>query len=465
MPDSRTLQERVLVVDDDADLLSKLRLMLLTASITDIRITTDPRAVAGMLAEEQACVLVMDWIMPGMTGSDLLNQMLAENPGIPVIVLTALNDVQTAVECMRRGAFDFITKPVDPNRFIASVRRAFQMNELNRQNRALRERLLDDAPARAELFGDIVTESRQMERIFRYIEAVAPSSNPVLITGESGVGKELFARAIHRVSGLSGDFVPLNVAGLDDLMFADALFGHRKGAYTGASDARDGLLRKAENGTIFLDEIGDLSLDSQIKLLRLLQEKEYYRLGSDTLCTTNARIVAATNKNFTQLISEGKFRLDLYHRLCGHEFTIPPLRKRPGDIVPLLRRFILRTAQVLEKEPPAIDPQLLEALQRYPFPGNIRELENRTVNAVTANITGTLGLADFPGIHIPPPQREKTRITFDPDAPLQFSFTEFPTLAAVEQLLIDAAMQRTGGNKTAAAELLGVSRMTLTRRG
>jgi DNA-binding NtrC family response regulator len=458
-------EHRVLIVDDDADLLDKVRLMLLTGGIKAIDTVNDSAGVLPHLAATQVSVLLLDWVMPGQGGADLLPQILLEYPGLPVIILTAVNEVQTAVECMHKGAFDFITKPVDPSRLISSIYKAFQINELNWQNKTLKECLLDEPPTRPEVFRDIVTASRKMEAIFRYIEALASSRNPVLITGESGVGKELLATAIHRASGLQGEFVALNVAGLDDLMLADALFGHRRGAFTGANEGRDGLLKKAEHGTIFLDEIGDLSLESQLKLLRMLQEKEYYRLGSDALTKTTARVIAATNRDFRKLIREGKFRHDLYHRLCGHEFTVPPLRERREDVPLLLRHFVDRGAARLNKTSPAIAPQLLETLENYDFPGNVRELENKTFNAVTTNSSGTLTMADFPGIkRLLAAGKQKASPPLRKGKAFQVSFARFPTLEAMEQHLIDAALSRARGNKSTAADLLGISRMTLSRK-
>lgn len=452
----------IMAVDDDADLLDKVRLMLHASGFTTVETLTDSTAVLPTLAERPASVLIMDWVMPNLSGTELLPCVLNTYPDMPVIVLTAVNDVQTAVECMRNGAFDFITKPVDPNRLRSSIGKALQIRELSLQNKTLKEYMLEDQPARPEIFSDIVTVSHKMEAIFKYIEALSSSRNPVLITGESGVGKELLARAIHKASGLEGDFVALNVAGLDDDMFADTLFGHRKGAFTGANEARHGLLKKAENGTIFLDEIGDLSMESQIKLLRLLQEKEYYRLGSDALIKSNARIIAATNRTFKALIADGTFRHDLYHRLSSHEFSVPPLRDRREDIPVLLRHFVAESASTLKKQVPVISTQVVETLMHYRFPGNARELKNKVFNAVTINSSGTLSIEDFPGI----PAKPKTELpqSTGTDKPFSLISADFPTLEAIEQHAITEAMRYAKGNKSLAAELLGISRMTLLRK-
>lgn len=465
--ESNVSQHTVVIVDDDLDLLDNVRLMLQTRGIRNIVKVSSGNDLLQTLSGTPASVLVLDWIMPGLSGTELLQEVLLAHPDLPVIILTALNDIQTAVECMRQGAFDFITKPVEPNRLVSSIHKAFQINELHYQNRMLKSSLLDDAPARPELFQDVVGGSRKMAAIFRYIESLASSRNPVLITGESGVGKEVIARAIHRASGLTGEFVALNVAGLDDLMFSDTLFGHKKGAFTGANERRDGLLKKAENGTIFLDEIGDLSMDMQLKLLRLVQEKEYYRLGSDALIKTNARIIAATNRNFKALITEGRFRHDLYHRLSNHEFAIPPLRDRTEDILPLLRHFVAQAAASLHKPVPEISPQVWDILSRYQFPGNVRELENKSINAVTMNTSGTLTMKDFPGISAKRiAAGPATSRPFGDETPPVFQMTcnSFPTLEAVERYTIDEALRQNGGNRSSAAEMLGISRMTLIRK-
>jgi transcriptional regulator with PAS, ATPase and Fis domain len=259
-----------------------------------------------------------------------------------------------------------------------------------------------------------------------------------------------------------GPFISLNAAGLDDFMFSDTLFGHRKGAFTGADSKRDGLISAAAGGTLFLDEIGDLSLASQIKLLRLLQEREYYRIGSDLLLKSDARVVAASNMDFKALRAEGKFRNDLYFRLCAHEVRVPPLRERLEDVGPLVEYFAQNFAQQLGKPVPAVSPDVIAALEQCSFPGNVRELYNLVHHAVTCNESGTLEVGDFDGIK-PVPAR-----SFRPAGEGNHAFTavfrKFPTITQVEELLIGEAMKRTNGNQTAAAELLGVARPTLNKR-
>jgi len=259
---------------------------------------------------------------------DLLPQLVSEYPEMPVIVMTATDETDTAVECMKKGAFYFLVKPVVPERFVATIRRALEQRMMSFELSNLRDQFFADKIMNPEAFTSIVTVSTKMHTLFKYMGVVAPSRQPVLICGETGVGKELFAKALHTLSGSKGNFVAVNVAGLDATVFADTLFGHRKGAFTGADQAREGLIVRAASGTLFLDEIGDLNDQSQIKLLRLLQEREFYAVGSDNPTSTNARVLLATNHDLQKLVAEGRFRKDLYFRLYAHRLLIPPLRER-----------------------------------------------------------------------------------------------------------------------------------------
>jgi len=456
-------QQQMLLVDDEPTILAEVSLLLASNGISQVATLSDSRQVMSYLSEHQVSVVILDWIMPNITGDEILQMITAERPEITVIVMTAMGDVDTAVACMRQGAFDFLTKPVDPNRLVASVQKALQVSELGNQNRILKDYLLGDRLRNPDAFEGIVTTSKKMRGIFQYIEAVAPSRLPVLITGETGVGKELLAKAIHKASGVTGPFVSLNVAGLDDFMFSDTLFGHKKGAFTGADSKRDGLISTAAGGTIFLDEIGDMALPSQIKLLRLLQEKEYYRIGSDLLLKSDARVVAASNINFTELRADGKFRNDLYFRLCAHEFRVPPLRERLEDIAPLVEYFVGIMAPELGKPAPGVSHGVIASLEQYSFTGNIRELYNMVQHAVTVNVSGTLTIADFPGLK-PVSVSAKQPPAIDASSPLQTIFGRFPTVAQAEEYLIAEAMKLTNGNQTAAAEMLGLSRPTLNKR-
>ncbi len=455
----------VLIVDDDNDVLNELRLMLLSNGIRDIITLSDSRSVLSELDKGGVSVLLLDWIMPGLTGAELLPTIIQRFPHIPVIVITAVSDVQTVVSCIKLGAFDYITKPVDSDRLLLTIQKAFHISELASQNRILRNYLLGEPLAHPEHFSDIVTCSDKMQALFKLIETIAPSRHPVLINGETGVGKELIARSIHKASGFKGAFVPLNVAGLDDIMFSDTLFGHKKGAFTGANEPREGLIAKAQGGTLFLDEIGDMNHESQIKLLRLLQEHEYYRLGSDALVKSDARIIAASNRDIEAMIREGKFRQDLYQRLCFHELHIPPLRERKEDILPLIEHYVAKAAAIYEKDIPDFSRELYVALQEYDFPGNVRELISKVSRGVAHSRRGVLTLQDFPGV---PAKlntgRPAVRVAPNGLFKIQATFEQFPSFDDLERLLSDEAMKAANGNKTAAAELLGISRPTLQKK-
>lgn len=455
----------VLVVDDDPDFLSEVRRMLLSNDVTDVVATESSQDVMPLLEKGNVGVLLMDWIMPGMSGAELLPLVIQDHPHIPVIIMTAVSDLQVVVGCIKQGAFDYITKPIDVNRLLSSLNKAFQISELSSQNRRLKEYLLGDSLSCSDAFAEIQTVNPRMQAIFKIIESMQTSLNPVLLTGETGVGKELVARAIHHVSGLAGPFVPLNVAGLDELMLDDALFGHRKGAFIGANESREGLVAKAQGGTLFLDEVGDMGSSAQVKLLRLLQEREYYRLGSDALIKSDARIIAASNYDFSSLLEQGKFRRDLYHRLRCHHIHIPPLRERREDIPLLIDHFLQETARETGRPVPAVSRDARLALQEYDYPGNVRELQSLILHAATCNQGAILTMKDFLEVDsVDAVVQRSLRIFRDRHFNMQIQYETFPSLTVVEQMLIDEAMRTTGGNKTLAAELLGISRPTLNKK-
>jgi len=292
------------------------------------------------------------------------------------------------------------------------------------------------------------------------------TSQPVLITGKTGVGKELIARAIHSLSGRKGSLVAVNVAGLDDTTFSDTLFGHKRGAFTGADRVRDGLIEKAADGTLFLDEIGDLHPTSQVKLLRLLQEREYYPLGADVPRPTNARIIVATNRDLPALQASGTFRADLYYRLLLHRINVPPLRERQDDIPLLVEFFLQSAADELGKARPTPPPELFTLLCVYDFPGNIRELKAMIFDAVSRHESGKLSLSSFQEILQHPPSAEAADSVAAPSTTdtLYASLDRLPTLKESEKLLIQEALKRTEGNRTLSATLLGITRQTLHRR-
>jgi len=369
------------------------------------------------------------------------------------------------VTAMKEGARDYFVKPVDSTTLVNGIRRAMELSEIRRENTLLKRHLLSPRLLHPEAFAEIITGNREMLALFQYVEAVAGTQQPILITGETGVGKELLARAIHRLSGRQGEFVPVNIAGLDDNLFSDTLFGHLKGAFTGATEPRRGLIEQAADGTLFLDEIGELSPASQVKLLRLLQEREYFPLGADVPKYTNARIVVATNRRLDDLRDSASFRDDLFYRLRTHHVAIPPLRERLDDLPLLVAHFVKRAAASLGKRVPPVPRELFVLLRNYPFPGNVRELEGMVYNAVSVHTTGMLSLKTFEKIIGPSAGRTNAKRLRAEDRALWLppSMYPLPTIDEARQMLIEEALHRTDGNHTLAAKLLGITRQTLHR--
>lgn len=456
----------VLVVDDDSEALGLMKALLGNAGISPVATLNDSRDTLEFLAQNDVAVILLDLMMPHISGAELLPLIHTNYPHVPVIVSTASNDIEIVVECMRNGACDFVVKPVNANRLISSVTRALNVDNLRQEVNALKDYLMSDRLEHGEAFDEIKTRSRRMRAIFQYVEVIAKSSQPVLITGETGVGKDMLARSIHRISGVKGELVTVNVAGLDDTMFSDTLFGHKKGAFTGADQIRDGLVSKASGGTLFLDEIGDLSGLSQVKLLRLIQEKEFYPVGSDAIKRCTARLILATNQDLETYIKEGKFRKDLYYRLCCHHIKIPGLRDRREDVSLLLTHFIDEAAQQYGKRAPAVSPELIAALTGYNFPGNVRELQAKVFDAVARHTDGVLSLRDFPGLSpaVPRVTSQGPSEETGGGTGIYSLFGRLPTFREIEDYLINEAINLAGGNHAAAAEILGVTRQTVTNR-
>ena len=456
----------VMLIDDEEQALKSFEMALRSSNMNNFISCHDSRDVMPLLHSRDIEVMLLDLRMPHISGEELLPKIISDYPEVPVIIVTGANDVETAVNCMQQGAFDYIVKPAEKSRLVAATRRAVEIRELQRENRLLKTHVLSNKLDKPEAFSEIITNSTGMRSIFQYVEAIAASPRPVLITGETGVGKELIARAVHRLSNRKGAFVPVNVAGLDDSVFADTLFGHKKGAFTDAREARGGLVEQAAGGTLFLDEIGDLNAASQAKLLRLLQEGEYFPLGSDLSKRSDARIVVATNQALDALQSSGKFRKDLYYRLCDHHIQIPPLRDRREDLPVLAEHFLEKASKTLERMRPTPPVELVTLLSTYHFPGNVRELESMIFDAVSTHKSGKLSLDIFK-THI---SRKSSGTENDmeksPSASSNLiTFAEqLPTLKQAELLVIDEAMKRSKGNQAIAALSLGISRQALNKR-
>ena len=452
-------EEAILIVEDDREVVDITVRMLEQEQFKNIRKACTGEDAIRELERSTVEVILLDLGLPDLPGEDVLERIKERYPEITVIIVTALSDVDTAVRCMSRGAFDYIVKGSEPGRIITSLRRALQVRKKERDFAILRERIQSPSLKNPEAFAPILTLSERMKSLFRFVEGVAPTDEPVLIVGETGVGKELFARAVHIASGRSGAFVATNLGGVEDLMLSDTLFGHKTGAYTGAQDARPGLIATADGGTLFLDEIGDLSGSSQVKLLRLLENGEYYPLGSDTPKQSKARIVAATNHDLEFLAREGKFRKDLLYRLSTYKITVPPLRERKEDLPLLCSHFLQGKTDA--SLPYTLTAEALDILYQYPFQGNVRELRSILMQAQVLGTNHTIDavllsklLKDVSGKTEPP--------SFE-SAPYLFP-AKLPTIRHMIDDLVHEALKRTKGRQNEAAALLGITPQALSKR-
>ncbi len=456
----------ILLVDDEPHTLTSFDIALRSYGMTNTLRCQDSREVTEILKNNEIEMMLLDLMMPHVSGQEILDHVAANYPDLPVIVVTGVNEVDMAVQCIQKGAFDYVLKPAETERLLPSVRRALEVRRLRRENTRLSRHFLADNLSHPEAFASMITNDSKMEALFRYCEAVGEGSQPVMITGETGVGKEHIARALHTVSGRQGEFVPVNVAGLDDHMFSDTLFGHAKGAFTGADRPRTGLVEKAAGGTLFLDEIGDLSEVSQVKLLRFLEEHEYYPLGSDIAKSSNARVLVATHKDIEAFQNSGKFRKDLYYRLRTHHVRLPPLRERKDDIALLLDHFLEQAADEFGKKKPTYHKELITLLKEYHFPGNIRELRALVFDAVSSHNSHMLSSESFK-ISIINERKANAEIketTEDGYNGWVTRLAQLPTLKEASLLLVDEAIRRSNNNQRVAALMLGITPQALNQR-
>lgn len=456
----------IMLVDDEEQFLLSAELTLISNGINNIKKMIDSRLVMDELASQHYSMVVLDIDMPNITGLELLPEIVDKYPEIPVVIITAINDVEDAVFSMQNGAFNYLLKPVDETRFVTTLKSGIDLRQVRSENQLLKKYLLEDKLQHPEAFEHIITQSKDMRGIFKYIEAIGKTHLPILVNGETGVGKELIASAIHQVSERTGELVTLNVAGIDDNLFSDTLFGHKKGAFTSAEIDRKGMIELAHGGTLFLDEIGDLSIESQVKLLRLLQDGHYYPLGSDLPKYSDARIICATHRDLSALKDTNVFRADLFYRLQSHQIIIPPLKRRKEDIPLLVDFFVNQAAQELNKKPPTIPKQLYTLLSNYNFPGNVRELGGLIYNALSMHIAGILSLEPIKQKIFSEGTNEneylqKGQIKSDKVLKLPDSL---PSLKEMEEILISEALRRSDNNQTLASKLLGISRRALNNR-
>ena len=459
--------EKVLIVDDDESVRWVLKKSLEKEGIETVLAKNAAEALER-IKEEDIAIVLMDIRMPGMSGLDALDKIQADGHGISVIIMTAQATMQNAIEAMRRGAFDYITKPFDLDEVNILLKKAIEVRRLSQEVTALR------AEVREKYEGGLIGNTAAMQEIYKTIGRVAESDATVLIHGESGTGKELVARAIHYHSRRAGrPFVAVNSAAIPSELLESELFGHEKGAFTGAIGRKIGKFEAAAGGTLFLDEIGDMDLPLQGKLLRVLQEKEFDRVGGTEPIRTDVRVLAATHRNLDKAVREKRFREDLFYRLNVIQINIPPLRKRKDDIVPLAE-FFMQKYQAGETGKKLLTPETLKILRAYDWPGNVRELEN----AIQRAITLSQGDKIFPDAL--PPQ------IFKPGQGAHLSFENFleekladlvermggldrgdiysMVIQRVEKPLITLVLKKTEGNQVRAANLLGINRNTLRKK-
>jgi two-component system, NtrC family, response regulator HydG len=445
MSDPATL----LIADDDPGLRESLE-RTLTREGYRVVLASDGRAALERVQAGGVDLIVTDLRMPGLTGLELLRAAKAIMPDVDVILLTAFGTVEEAVKAMKDGAYDFLTKPFRREQLIKLVDKALERRDLIEQNRALKKQL-EDLRAKGQMIGASPTWRRMMT----LVEQVADSSATILIQGESGTGKELVARTIHeRSARRAGPFVAVNCAALPETLLESELFGYEKGAFTGAAGRKEGRFELASGGTLFLDEVADLSLVTQPKILRVLQEGEFERLGGTRTLQVDVRIVAATNRDLSEMVKDKRFREDLYYRLNVITVRVPPLREHPEDIRLLAQHYLRVYSAKNGRKLEGFSNEAIARLESYAWPGNVRELENLVERSVLLARKDRIDAEDLPeevmGVKRPPR-----------DAILELVGTP---LADIEERLLDETLRITGGNKTQAAELLGIDVRTVARK-
>ncbi len=461
------MSSKLLIIDDESDFRESIALYLLDAGFTVFE-ASNGREGIEVFERERPDIVFTDLRMPIMDGFEVISGITALSPDTPIIVISGTGLVKEAIHAMRLGAIDYIIKPIlvmDELRL--AIKRVLRESSLLMEIDLLKDTLLSGRLRHPEAFTAITTQCPGMIDIMMYLEAISITAQPVLVTGETGTGKDLLAQAVHKISGRKGNFVAVNVAGLDDQMFSDTLFGHVKGAFSGADQRREGLLVQAAQGTIFLDEIGDLCETSQIKLLRLLQEGEYYPLGSDVTKRTDARMVIATHRDIRGMAKEGTFRSDLYYRLCAHQIKIPPLRERNDDIPLLLDCFLKDAAEAFGKKKPTPPPELCSYLSLYDFPGNVREMKAMVFDSMARYDHGILSIESFREAIGSEFMVAKAAVNSTLKRSIilrEGEIERMPTLDEAEVILIEQALEQGGGNQGVAALYLGISRNALNKK-
>jgi DNA-binding NtrC family response regulator len=443
---STTSGERVLIVEDEPTTRLGLTELVSTWGFTT-ESAADGQEALQLITTFRPSIIISDLVMPRMGGLELLRALKDEGSGLTIVILTAQGTVETAVEAIKEGAYDYLTKPVEPQRLKILLDKVVERQDTLREVKVLRKQLREHGT-----FGKMIGNSAQMRRVYQTIEQAAPTQASVLIWGESGTGKELVAQTIHQLSPRAQmPFVPINCAAIPETLLESEIFGHEKGAFTGASDRREGCFELADNGTLFLDEIAEMTPATQVKLLRVLQEQKFRRLGGRQEQTVDVRVIAATNVNPGEAVKSGKLREDLYYRLNVFAIELPPLRQRKDDLSLLMQSFLAEFNERNKKAVSAIDPAAMRILEQYNWPGNVREVRNIIERAVI------LANGDFvEPKHLPPlvtdsPDVVKPTVALEPGT----------TVEEAERRLILMTLEHTRDNKTRAAEILGISLKTL----
>lgn len=416
----------------------------------EVTVAEDGQIGMNLLARNNYDLVLSDIRMPGADGLTILDAALKKNPPPPCILFTAYGSIEAAVDAMKRGAFDFVTKPVNLDQLEILISRALESGRIKAENSELKKRL--DSKFGVE---NIIGNSAALQQIIENVRQVAPTRATVSITGESGTGKELIAQAVHQLSGRTGRFVAVHCAALPETLLESELFGHEKGAFTGAAEQRKGRFELADGGTLFLDEIGEIPLSTQVKLLRVLETRQFERIGGVETIEVDTRVVTATNRDLSAMVAEGKFREDLFYRLDVVTVHLPPLRERVEDIPPLVNHYLAHFARENGRTDLSISESAMSALCSYPWPGNIRELKNCVERMVVLTRGSLIDLDNVP-VNI----REK----ITPGISRTLLGASSCDLERNEKMLISRALEECGGNRTRAAEKLGISRRTLHRK-
>jgi len=453
---------KLLIIDDEPGILYSLKAALERG---DTAVTTAPTAKLGLaaVARDKPDAVILDVRLPDMSGLDAFVRIRELDPRLPVVIVTAHGSTDTAIEAMKRGAFEYLLKPIDLHQLDEVLGRAFELRRMQATPTALGREPAADGGDEAD---SIVGRCPAMLEVYKAIGRVAPQDVPVLVLGESGTGKELVARALYQHSPRADKpFVAINCAAIPENLLESELFGHEKGAFTGADRRRVGRFEQANGGTAFMDEIGDMPLAAQAKVLRLLQDQRFERVGGNETLQTDVRVIAATNQNLAARVAAGTFREDLFYRLNSFTITLPPLRDRPGDIEPLVSHFVASANRKLKKSVRGIDPAALAALEAHRWPGNVRELQNAiryaVVQAVGAVVTPDCLPASLRGA--PPPAAEALDLPGLVASLLRVGATDIyrQVTQTVDRVLLTAVLDHVHGNQKQASDRLGISRTTL----